>query len=249
MINILDPFNKEKLEDLIKKCDLFYNSSGEESVLEHLKMIEEFGKKVIDSSKVYYYTEDKWMFYLKCKKHNIPTPETILLSNNLNMIRSELKEFGRWPVVLKRIYGTNGQYVEKANNINEAIKIIKLFWQKDCDKISVIAQEFIKSPSYRVTIINKKPMQSAIKKSNNWKCTGVYSKKCDAFKIDKNLKRIIKKVADATRINVCGIDLLKKDGNWLVIEVNAEPGLDFIDNQEKMLISKILDFLKSYSFK
>lgn len=246
LINILKRFNKEEFEKQIKKCDIIYNNSAEDFVLELLKTIEEFGKKIIDASNLYYYTEDKWMFYLKCKENNIPVPDTILLTNNLNIIRAELKEFGKWPVVLKRIYGTWGQFVEKANNIDEAIKIVKKFWKKDCDKIPIIAQEYIKSYSYRVTIINNKIVQTAIKKAQNWKCTGVHAKICEKFRVSKDLRNLLHKVMKIVKINICGVDLLKKGDQWLVLEVNAEPGLDFIDEEQEKLTSKILDFIKLY---
>lgn len=246
MINLSKKFNEELFEREIKRCDLIYNNASEEFVLEPLKTVEEYGKKVIDTSKLYYYTEDKWMFYIKCKESKIPTPETILIPNNLTMARAELKEFGKWPVILKRIYGTRGRFVEKADSLEDAVKIVKTIWSKDCDRIPIIAQEFIKSDSYRVTLINGKIVQTAIKTSNNWKATGVYQKKCEKFRIDAKLRKILSKVVKATHINICGVDLLKKGGDWLVLEVNAEPGLDFIDGEQEMVVNKILDFLKWY---
>ena len=248
LINLFKKFNEEEFEQQIKACNVIYNNTAEEFVLEPLKTIEELGKKVIDNSKLYYYTEDKWMFYIKCKEHKIPTPETILLTNNLSMVRAELKEFGRWPVIIKRIYGTCGQYVERADNLKEALVIVKRFWAKDCDKIPFIAQEFIKSYSYRVTIINNKIVQTAIKKSNRWKCTGLNSRSCDKFKVSKDLKQIINKTMQVVKINICGIDLLKKGDKWVVLEVNSDPGLDFIQSEEKKMIGKVLDFIKLYYY-
>jgi glutathione synthase/RimK-type ligase-like ATP-grasp enzyme len=245
MFNMVKRIDEEEFENKIKKCDIVYNNTIEDFVIESLKTIEELGKKVIDTSQLYYYTEDKWMFYIKCREHSIPTPSTILLSNNLNIMRAELKEFGHWPVVLKRVYGTMGQFVKKADNLNEALYIINKFWHIDCDKLPIIAQELIPSPCYRVTVIDKKIVQAVIKTRRNWKSTGVYSKnKCIKFKVDKKLRRIINKVINVTKINICGIDFLKKDKQWLVLEVNSDPGLDFVGEEHKKLVGLILDFLK-----
>jgi ribosomal protein S6--L-glutamate ligase len=186
------------------------------------------------------------MFYIKCRENRIPTPETILIPNNLTMARAELKEFGKWPVILKRIYGTRGEWVERADNLNDAVAKVKSFWAKDVDKLPIIAQEFIKSFSYRVTIINGKIIQTAIKKSNHWKCTGVYIKKVEKFRIDAKLRKILNKVIRSMKIGICGVDLLKKGKEWVVLEVNAEPGLDFIDGEQEMLVDKVLDYLKWY---
>ena len=49
-----------------------------------------------------------------------------------------------------------------------------------------------------------------------------------------------------TKINICGVDLLKKGSQWVVIEVNSNLGLDFIEGEEEKLILRVLNFLKKY---
>ncbi len=53
--------------------------------------------------------------FLKCKEHNIPTVETILLPENIESAKKELKKFNKWPVILKRIEGCMGDFVERAD--------------------------------------------------------------------------------------------------------------------------------------
>ncbi len=245
MINLLQGLEEKELEEKVKNCDIFYNNSAEDFALEIVKTIEELGKKVIDSSKTFYYTEDKWMFYLKCREHKLPVPQTILLSEDLNLIKKELIDFNYWPVIVKRVYGTTGNYVEKADNPKEAIKIINKFWKKSSERFPIIAQEFIPSSSYRVTTVGQKIVQTAIKKSNSWKATGVYAHNIGKFKVDKNLKPIIKKLIKFSGINVCGIDLLKKGDSWFVLEINAQPGLDFFENQREVIVEHVFKLLES----
>ena len=242
--NISKEFREEELEDKIKKCDLFFNSTAEDFAVEFSKMIEELGKVVIDSPEEYFRAEDKWVFFLKCQQHKIPTPETILLSESKKIARKELKKFKRWPVVLKRVWGTMGEYVEKADDIQQAMKVIKKFWKKGSEKMPIIAQEFINSPSYRVTVIGNKIVQTAIKQNNGWKATGVYAKNFKKFKIDPKLEKIVKKIVRISRIKICGIDLFKKNGKWLVLEVNSQPSFDFFEDEREMLIDKALNLLK-----
>jgi glutathione synthase/RimK-type ligase-like ATP-grasp enzyme len=246
MINTAKDLNEEELEEKIKKCDIFFNNSAEDFSLEIVKTIEELGKKVVEPSKEFYYNEDKWMFFLKCKEHKIPTLKTILLSQNWNIIKTELEKFNEWPVVLKRVEGTNGDYVDKADNLGQAERITKKFWRKGSNRLPIIAQEFIKSPSYRVTIINDKIVQTAIKINKNWKATGCYilDKHVKKFQVDKQLKKIISKLNKVFGMKIYGVDLFKKDGKWLVLEINSAPGLDFLAREEKILVEEILDFLK-----
>jgi RimK family alpha-L-glutamate ligase len=248
MVNISKDVDEAKLEEKIRKCRLIFNSTAEDFAVEYAKTMEELGKKVIDSSKVYYYTEDKWMFFLKCREHKIPTPETILLSDNMNVIKGELKKFGHWPVILKRVCGTMGQFVGKAEDINKAVYIINNFWKKGSEKLPIIAQEFITSPSYRVTVIGDRIVQTALKENKSgWKATGVYAKKFKKFKVDRELRKIINKVMKMAGIKICGIDLLKKDGKWLVVEVNSEPALDFFEGERESLVDEVLEFLKRHA--
>ena len=124
------------------------------------------------------------------------------------------------------------------------MKVIKKFWKKGSEKMPIIAQEFINSPSYRVTVIGNKIVQTAIKQNNGWKATGVYAKNFKKFKIDPKLEKIVKKIVRISRIKICGIDLFKKNGKWLVLEVNSQPSFDFFEDEREMLIDKALNLLK-----
>ena len=245
MFNIIDKINEKELEEKAKRCDIIFNNSSELFAEEIVKTFEQLGKRVVDSSKVANYPEDKWIFYMECRKNKIPTPETILLSENVNAAKKELEEFNRWPIIIKRVEGTHGEYVDKAYNHREAEKIIKRFWKKGSERLPIIAQEFIvSSPSYRVTLIGDKIVQTAIKNAKGWKKTGVYEKRIERFKLDKKLVEIAKKVSRMTGIKIIGIDLLKKNGEWLVLEVNAQPGLDFFSVDEEKIVQEIINFLK-----
>ncbi|MFA4960424.1 MAG: ATP-grasp domain-containing protein [Candidatus Pacearchaeota archaeon] len=244
MINTSKDLGENSLQEKIEQCDIFLNNSAEQFSLEIAKTIDALGGKVIDDPRNFYFEEDKWLFFVQCEKNKIPVPKTILLSENLSVAKKELKEMDCWPLVIKRIEGSCGEYVEKAENVNEAEKIIIRFWENGKEKLPIIAQELIRSPSYRVTLIDGKVVQTVIKKNNGWKSTGVYEKNFKKFKVDKKLKKILKKIHEISKIKICGIDLLKKGDEWVVLEINSQPGLDFFENEREKLIGKILDFLK-----
>lgn len=250
LLNIFKKIDEKRLKRYAKKCDIIYNTTAEDFSIEIVKTFEEYGKRIIESSESYYYLEDKWLFYLKCRQNRIPTPKTILLSENIINAKKQLKEFGNWPVILKESCGTMGENVEKANKMPQVEEILRKFWKKKKAKFPIIAQEYIKSPSYRVTLIGNKIVQTALKSNKHgWKATGVYAKKCGKFKIDWKLKRIIDKLKEFVDIKICGIDFLKKDCKWFVLEVNAQPAFDFIDEERGKLISETLDFLRKEASK
>ena len=244
MFNVADKLIEKEIEKKARQCDIIFNNTAGYIALEILKTLENIGIKTVDSSKVYYYTEDKWMFFLKCKEHGIPTPDTILLSGNLNSAKKELEEFGRWPVILKLVQGEHGEFVKKADAIDEAMPIIRELWEKRCERLPVIGQEFIRSPSYRVTVIGDKIVQTALKYNYGWKSTGVYAEKIGKFEVDRELEKLVKKIIKVCKIKICGIDFLKRDNKWFVIEVNAEPSFEFFEDEMEMIIEKVIDFIK-----
>ncbi|HLC87362.1 MAG TPA: ATP-grasp domain-containing protein [Candidatus Nanoarchaeia archaeon] len=243
MFNVRDEISEEEIEEKAKECDIIFNNTAGYMGLEMLKTFEELGKKTVDSSNVYYYSEDKWMFYLKCKKDKIPTPETILLSNNARSIKKELKEFNQWPVILKRIEGEQGEFVQKADNVKEAIEVIEELWKKGNQHLPIIAQELVKSHTYRVTVIGSKIVQTALKDGHGWKATAVYANKVDKFEVDKELEKLVEKIIKMVKINICGIDFVKKEGKWVVLEVNAEPSFEFFEDEHQKIINEVLDFI------
>lgn len=241
--NAAEKINYHNLIRKAKKCDIIYDDTSEDIALELAKTLELLGKKVVDASKTCYYSEDKWMFYVLCKQNKIPTPKTRLLSDNLISAKKQLIKFNKWPVVLKRVLGSRGEFVDLAKTSREAMKKIKKLWKKGNERAPIIAQEYIKSDSYRVTFMGNKVVQTAIKQSNGWKSTGCYAERFGKFKIDPKLKKIIKKLIKITEIKVGGIDFLKKRNKWVALEINSEPSFDFFDCEHERLVEKLFEFL------
>jgi glutathione synthase/RimK-type ligase-like ATP-grasp enzyme len=136
------------------------------------------------------------------------------------------------------------EYVDKAENLSEAKRIINHFWRKGSERLPIIAQEFIKSPTHRITIIGNKIVQTALKESDKWKTIGNCAEHFRKFKVDKELNEIVNKINKHFAMKIYGIDLFKKDGKWLVLEINSAPAFDFFPEERKKLIIEILDFLK-----
>lgn len=244
LLNIANEMGEEEIEKKAEECDLIFNNTAGELAIEVSKTLEELGKTVIENSKVYYYTEDKWMFYLKCKKNKIPTPKTVLLPCKLGGVKRELLKFNNWPVILKKTSGEQGEFVEKAENTEEALNIIAKFWEKSVDRAPIIAQEFIKSKSYRITVVGDKIVQTTLKDGHGWKATAMYSEKLEHFELDEELKKLVQKIISFSKVNICGIDFMKREEEWLAVEINAEPSFELFEEDTKKIISEVLDFLK-----
>lgn len=245
----------ERMRALAKKCDVVLNNSAEEESMEVAKTIEAAGTPVVDPTQSFYFCEDKWMFYTHCRRLGIPTPKTYLLPFALYQcyepVERLLKLSGA--VVIKNIFSSNGNFVDRAKTVKQAMEMIKKFRQGDHSPL--IAQEYIKNSHkvYRVTVINGKVAQAVIKKSKSWKCTGRFlSAPAPAFAVTPKLEKMCVKISKALNLPWCGIDLMRKGQSWVMIEVNSSPGMDFMGImgiEQKKLYKLLLRYLIDISQK
>lgn len=217
---------------------------------EMVKTFEALGKRVIDSSKAFYYKEDKWLFYQVCLKNNLPTPETWYVPRNVNTFKERLKEIIKGgPLVFKGVFSDTGKAVKRALNYQEALHVIKTLRNK-VGLMPIVAQRYVPhgNISYRVTLAGDNIIQAITKYGKNWKEGKLFWKneKYRKFKPDRKLTEMCKKTAKAFGLEWCGIDLLKdKKGKWYIIEVNSGPSMDFVINDMKRANKELTEYLES----
>jgi glutathione synthase/RimK-type ligase-like ATP-grasp enzyme len=216
--------------------------------IEIAKMFEGLGKKVIDSSRSFYYHEDKWMFYQTCLKHHLPTPVTYYIPRNIGAMRSTLRHLAaNGPLVFKGVFSDTGRAVKRAMNYEEALRVIKGMHKK-AGNMPLIAQRYVPhgKTSYRVTLAGSKIIQAITKYGKNWKEGKLFWKneKYRLFRPDKKLAALCRKTAKAFGIEWCGIDLMKdSNDNWQLIEVNSGPSMDFVLSDMKRANTELAKYL------
>jgi len=250
---ILFPLEKQddpnQIEKQAKLCKLIVNGAVYEPFtwegIELSKSFEEFQVKVINSSHSFYYQEDKWMFYLECLEHKMPTPVTYLVSKKLNYNKEKIKKLlVEGPIVIKAVFSDKGLCVERAKTFEEFSNKIKKIINKN--PISpVIVQKFIEhgSVGYKVFMIGDKSIQGVAIKGKTWEQTG--SKETEHYRVfrpDKKLRDICKKAPRAFGMKWCSLDFIKQDKNWYIIEVNGCPSISLVsrNNRDMERISKML---------
>ncbi len=215
---------------------------------EMVKTFEGMGKRVIDSSKSFYYKEDKWLFYQTCLKHRLPTPITWYVPRNIDAFKASLKTIIKeGPIVFKGVFSDSGRAVKRAMNYQEALHVIKTL-RKKIGLMPVIAQRYIPhgNISYRVTLAGDRIIQAIVKYGKNWKEGKLFWKneKYRKFKPDKKLADLCRKTVKGFGLEWCGIDLLKdKKGNWNIIEVNSGPSMDFVLSDMKRADRELTEYL------
>ncbi len=216
--------------------------------LEMVKTFEGLGKHVIDSSKSFYYREDKWLCYQTCLKYNLPTPITYYIPRNIQLMRGRLKEIlNEGPVVFKGIFSDTGRAVKRAMNYEEALNAVKIL-RKKVNIMPIVAQRYIPHAtiSYRVTLVGDEIVQSVVKYGKMWKEGKLFWKneKYKLFKLNKQLVNLCRKTEKVFGIEWCGIDLMKDEmENWYIIEVNSCPSMDFVIRDAKRANLRLVDYL------
>jgi len=246
---ILFPLEKQvdqkQIEDQAKLCKLIFNNAVYEpfawEAIELSKSFEEFGIKVINSSHSFYYQEDKWMFYLECLEHKIPTPLTYLITKKLNYNKEKIRKIlVEGPIVIKAIFSDKGECVERAKTFDEFNYKLKKIINKN--PISpVIAQKYIEhgNTSYKVVLIGNKVVQGVVIRGKSWEQTGCKRKeRYRTFRPDKKLKDICKKAPRAFGMKWCSLDFIKQNNDWYILEVNGCPSISVMNDMKK--IAKML---------
>ena len=238
-----------ELKEKTKDCKLIYNDTTCQPILfeslELSKTLEEIGKKVINSSHSFFYQEDKWMFYLKCLEHRIPTPKTYFIPRETRFYQRVIKEILKeTPIVLKGVFSDNAMEVEKVKDYQGFVKKVKKIAKKSHGS-PIIAQEFIPNfnRSYRATLINHKLYQFVVKISRSWKQAGSSKEHFRKIKVNKKLRDLCERTSRALGMQICGLDLIFNNGKWYIIEANSCPGLDFISKEEPKLVKKVSEYL------
>jgi glutathione synthase/RimK-type ligase-like ATP-grasp enzyme len=244
-----DQIDLDAIRLKVKECKIVLNySTSEEEIFESMeltKALEELGKKVINSSKSFFYQEDKWMFYLKCLEHRLPTPKTYLIPKE--HVKSKLIKdlLNTQQLVLKAVFSDNGLCVRKVATYPMFLKRMKEIIHNN-PVSPIIAQQYIPNAdrSYRVTLIGHRIVQAVAKIGHSWKQTGCEKNEhVRKIKVTKELREICEKASRVLGMELCGVDLLLNDGKWYIIEANSCPGLDFIYRETYTLAEELADYI------
>ncbi len=177
------------------------------------------GIRIVNRTIPYQWADDKIVTHMLLSKKGIKSPNIMLISPDFKF-RKKIK----FPVILKHKSKYHGKGTFLVNSVDEIKDIVGKKFQ------NFFIQEYIeesKGVDIRVHMVNNK-IVGAYKRTNidgflsNLKAGG----KAEVLeKIPADLKKLAVKVSKASRLDIVGIDfLVKKNGEYLVCEVNRTPG-------------------------
>ena len=152
---------------------------------------------------------------------------------------------GSVPVVVKLLEGSAGSGVVLAETKKAAESLLSAFHQLDAD---FLVQGFVKEAAGRdlralvvggkvVAAMERRAAAGDFRANINQGGTAV------KIKLTPQEKRVALAAAKAVGLSVAGVDLLRGENGPLVLEVNASPGLEGIENTTKIDVAgKIIEF-------
>lgn len=207
--------------------DIIYYRTGmrDTIITELIHILEELNIPIINGSKTHTDIHKKIQQALIAGRHNIPAPRSILtMKKDYEIIAGSLgKTF-----VVKPDTGSKGKGIALISSQSD---LDAYFAQNDKQ---VLYQEFIQgAEEYRVYTLGVKSVASykKIPSGNDFRAnlhTGASMEKTESNRIEK-LYSFGEKVASSFKIDISGIDILYKNNECILLEVNLQPGWEQLD--------------------
>lgn len=223
--------NNKKLE--FNKKDKFWFLSNATMNFFAIEKITSYGMKNIWPSSEVLNFADKFLTSVFFEKNNIPTPKTTLLRFASEEELIKLINFlGGFPLVMKKNVGSVGRDVRIVNNNQEIFDFIKDVHDRlakknnHASRIGFILQEFVKESAgtdYRVLVLGGKILgvMKRIAQDGGFKANVSLGGMAQVAELDRDLKSIAKKVIKAGKLFYGGVDFIKRENQYLALEINT----------------------------
>lgn len=176
--------------------------------------------------------------------NGIGVPRTVI-SNNSYMIEENIDYVGNMPIVVKLENGTQGIGVILAEKRRQAEAIVETLHGL---KQQIMLQEYIgesKGSDVRVLIINDQivAVMERSAKEGEFRSNLHRGGSSKVIQLNKIERETALKAAEIMGLKVCGVDMLRSKRGPLILEVNASPGLEGIENTTRIDVAgKIIQF-------
>jgi len=169
------------------------------------------------------------------------------MTNNYYSFANILRYVGKMPIVIKLLEGTHGLGVIKADNFKIAESIMEAFFKT---KQKVLIQEFIKESSgedIRAFVVGEKVVAAMMRKAKPGEFRSNLHRGATSQKISltEEEEQVALKAVKAMGLTIAGVDMLRSSRGPLIMEVNASPGLEGIENTTKVNVAReVIEYIE-----
>lgn len=193
--------------------------------------------------------EDKYLTQLKLVEGGVPVPDSALCPTEEMIDLAFKKVGGKFPVVVKTLNGTQGKGVFIVNDYKALKSTMQAIWSA-ANEVEMMFQKYIKSDhDVRLHVLGDKVIASMKREvvDNDFRSNVHLGGKTGKYKPTKEVQELAIKAAKAVNCKWSGVDIMfDLKGNPYVLEVNASPGTDGIEELTGLdIVSMVMEYSKN----
>ncbi|GBC75163.1 Alpha-aminoadipate--LysW ligase LysX [archaeon HR06] len=219
---IVRPIGRCSLDEAIFRLDILYK-------------LEREGLKIINPPKAIERAIDKFHTLSLLKENNIPVPKT-LVTENPKLALDGFEELNS-NVVIKPIFGSRGLGITRIDDKETLRRLVNsLAFMHNV----LYEQEFIPhgTKDIRIFVVGGEVVASMVRLSYSWKTNISLGAKPLPFEPDKELKELALKSCEILGCKVAGVDIMSKEDEYIVNEINSQPGFRALQSVTKINIAR-----------
>ncbi|MFA5842464.1 MAG: RimK family alpha-L-glutamate ligase [Candidatus Gracilibacteria bacterium] len=232
-----------KMDVIIPRPSVCNNVDLELTLNKHLLLM---GMKLVNGYMPVMRAKNKIRMLQILSHAGIKMPKTVILKR-FEYMDDAIKRVGGFPIIIKTPHGSLGRGVAIVESRRSLLSALDIIWA-DAQNRSLLIQEYVKESAghdIRVFVVNNKVIASMERKSKRGDFRSNIG--CGGKGIPVVLTKEEEKLAlDATRafsLDLAGVDLLRTKTGPVVMELNANPGLEGITEATGVDVAgKIIDF-------
>lgn len=206
----------------INECDIFIFRAYSNYLTDSLIMAEKLaadGKIVIDKALSEKFLPSKIFEASRLTRMDIPYVKSIKFVNFLETGEDGMRSFN-FPVIIKDVFGRKGKNIFKFETIDE----VRNFFKEDLGGYMI--QEYVPIDfDLRVFVVGDNAigaMKRYVKKGD-FRSNIAIGAEAEKYKINSELEKLAVKATKAMNYDIAGVDIIEKDGEYCVLEVNSSP--------------------------
>lgn len=183
----------------------------------------------LNEAQAFLLARDKWQSLQALLQANVPIPTSLLAGNEFSASEAvaQLNE----EMILKTLTGAQGIGVMLAEKAQSAVSILETLRHSS---VPTLLQQFIKEAQgrdIRCFVIGQQVIASMqrIGKAGEFRANFHRGGSAEPVQLSPQEKNMAIQATQALGLDVAGVDLIRTDKGTMVLEVNASPGLELIE--------------------
>ncbi len=181
-------------------------------------------------------------------KNNIEHIKTLKMVANIKESKI-IKDYFNFPLIIKSKVGSLGTGIYKVNTEQELNNIMASYNLLD-NNYQYLIQEYIAEANvdYRVMVLGGK-ISYVLKREaqdNEFRSNYNLGSNVSIVEVNKDIQELVDKVYNKFKLNVMGLDLIKKENKYIVCEINSNPGFKGYDSLGNNFVEDFTNYLINF---